>query len=241
MDILKDLGLLIRKYRKMRKMTIQQLADIICKSKSTVAKYETAELNIDIATLYDIANALNIPIEALLVPQEIELNKNTLDKTMRIPEFFSKRIIYMYYWDGRARKLNTSVIHIGEAIDDEIGGFAITLYMNVKDISNPAICENTYLGKLEFYHVLVAILLRHRDNPIESAMIHILENFNANETKFGLWAGVSFRPFMPVSIKVLLSREPLAFDSDALKELYISKEDINKLKHDNMFSITQSG
>ena len=41
----------IRKYRKANGMTLQQLADVIHKSRATVCKYESGEISIDIATL----------------------------------------------------------------------------------------------------------------------------------------------------------------------------------------------
>ena len=44
----------IRKYRKANSMTLQQLADVIHKSRATVCKYENGEISIDIATLYEI-------------------------------------------------------------------------------------------------------------------------------------------------------------------------------------------
>lgn len=43
----------IRKYRKANGMTLQQLADVIHKSRATACKYENGEISIDIATLYD--------------------------------------------------------------------------------------------------------------------------------------------------------------------------------------------
>ena len=48
----------IRKYRKANGMTLQQLADVIHKSRATVCKYENGEISIDIATLYEISQAL---------------------------------------------------------------------------------------------------------------------------------------------------------------------------------------
>lgn len=50
----------IRKYRKANSMTLQQLADVIHKSRATVCKYENGEISIDIATLYEISQALQV-------------------------------------------------------------------------------------------------------------------------------------------------------------------------------------
>ncbi|MEI3144865.1 MAG: helix-turn-helix transcriptional regulator [Dakarella massiliensis] len=44
---------------------MQQLADMICKSRASVSKYETGEITVDIQTLYDIGEALHIPLTHL--------------------------------------------------------------------------------------------------------------------------------------------------------------------------------
>ena len=61
-----EIGKQIRTFRKKRKMTLEALAAVICKSKSTVSKYENGEIPVDIETLYEIASALQIHVEQLL-------------------------------------------------------------------------------------------------------------------------------------------------------------------------------
>ena len=51
-------GAQIRRYRKNRQMTLQQLADRIHKSRASVSKYETGEVSLDIVTLTEIARVL---------------------------------------------------------------------------------------------------------------------------------------------------------------------------------------
>ena len=58
-----EIGKQIRTFRKKRKMTLEALAAVICKSKSTVSKYENGEIPVDIETLYEIASALQIHVE----------------------------------------------------------------------------------------------------------------------------------------------------------------------------------
>lgn len=45
-----EIGKQIRTFRKKRKMTLEALAAVICKSKSTVSKYENGEIPVDIET-----------------------------------------------------------------------------------------------------------------------------------------------------------------------------------------------
>lgn len=65
-EYLMELGSILRKVRKLRGLTIQQLADKIQKSKSTLSKYERGEISIDILTIKEISRVLNISIDELL-------------------------------------------------------------------------------------------------------------------------------------------------------------------------------
>ena len=61
-----EIGKKIKNIRKSKNMTIQELADSINKSKSTVSKYENGDISVYIQTLYEISNALNVHVEQLL-------------------------------------------------------------------------------------------------------------------------------------------------------------------------------
>lgn len=65
-EINTQIGNRIRNFRKMKKITLNELSAIIHKSKSTISKYEKGEISIDITTLYEIADALEIYIEQLI-------------------------------------------------------------------------------------------------------------------------------------------------------------------------------
>ena len=61
-----EIGKRIRAFRKARHMTLEELAQILCKNKSTLSKYETGEIVLDIETIYEISRALGIHVEQLL-------------------------------------------------------------------------------------------------------------------------------------------------------------------------------
>ena len=59
----------IRKFRLAHGLTLDEVAARIYKSKSTVSKYENGTISLDIATLEDIANALDVlPAQLLMTP-----------------------------------------------------------------------------------------------------------------------------------------------------------------------------
>ena len=105
----------IRKYRKANGMTLQQLADVIHKSRATVCKYENGEISIDIATLYEISQALQISFGQLASyqPPLPPYTPPTVGTLQRSPFFQAKRL-YFYFYDGRYHRLKDGVIDIHE-------------------------------------------------------------------------------------------------------------------------------
>ena len=65
-----ETGKKIRYFRTGKNMTLEELAAAVCKSKATLSKYEKGEIVIDIETLYEIADALEIHIDQLHVHQD---------------------------------------------------------------------------------------------------------------------------------------------------------------------------
>ncbi|MFR7893184.1 MAG: helix-turn-helix domain-containing protein [Dysosmobacter sp.] len=96
----------IRKYRKANGMTLQQLADVIHKSRATVCKYENGEISIDIATLYEISQALQVSFGQLTSYQPTlpPSPPPTVGTLQRSPFFQAKRL-YFYFYDGRYHRL----------------------------------------------------------------------------------------------------------------------------------------
>lgn len=110
MDINKEIGLKIRVFRKKRGLTIEDLAKLLCKSKATVSKYERGEITIDITTLYELANTLNIQVEQLLSHPK---KTSPIKQTELNPAFFSGvNQFYSYLFDGRANKIIRCVFDI---------------------------------------------------------------------------------------------------------------------------------
>lgn len=65
-EITIETGRHINDFRKRRNMTLQEMAGLIHKSKSTLSKYESGEISVDIETLYEIADTLHVHVEQLI-------------------------------------------------------------------------------------------------------------------------------------------------------------------------------
>lgn len=93
-------GKRIRTFRKARGLTLEALAAQICKSKSTLSKYEKGEISLDLPTLYELSQALHIQpvqlLENLPQPDILSLSSPT-------PTFFGGSTqLYAYLFDGSA-------------------------------------------------------------------------------------------------------------------------------------------
>lgn len=79
----------IKKYRKEKGLTQQQLADAIGKSKSIIQKYEANNTSVNINILQEIAEILNVKLHALLYDNESNSFKE-FEREEEILEFMNK-------------------------------------------------------------------------------------------------------------------------------------------------------
>ncbi len=229
----KYIGKRIKGFRKMKNLTLSQLGSLINKSESTISKYESGDIVIDLETLYDISDALNVPIDQLIFIPSVEKNETE----EYVPKFFNDiDVLYAYYYDGRSNELIRCVIEISNYSQDNKK--KVYFYMNFSDYDMYQNCENKYEGYIEHFHAVTNIELVNLDTEMERSNIKILATFLDTNLKWGLWNGFSFRPMMPVSLKMLFSRNRLEENSEFINSLKISKDDIQKFRHYNMFSIT---
>lgn len=234
-EISAEIGKRIRNSRKMRKLTLAQLAQNICKSQSTVSKYETGEIAVDIETLYNIADALHIHVEQLLFCRQND--RAFSSPNGNLPAFFSGiSQFYSYVFDGRKNHLIRCVFDVLSRAEDN--RYKMMMYMNFNEYETYQNCENTYWGYMEHFDALTNIILTNQDTPMEKASVQILASYLDSETKWGLFNGFSSRPMMPIATKMLFSKERLKEDDTLLRQLKVSKEDIRLLKLYNMLSVT---
>lgn len=235
-DYLIELGSILRNVRKLRGFTVQQLADKIQKSKSTLSKYERGEIAIDILTISEISQVLKISIDELLPKFSNTSSQHCQPSIANVPSFFKNNTcFYSYYYDGRNKDIICSTLLVKKDHDDN--SISVHMYMNIKDINYPQACENTYYGLMTHHDIITRIDFINRDTSIEKATIAILSPFVENDERWGLWAGISTRPVMPASIKMLFTKTPQKIDNDLKKKLIITQEDYKLLKLYNMFTV----
>ena len=194
----------------------------------------------DIETLFEIAEVLEVSpgffTETVIQRQERE---RFADEIRGIPRFFRRKLIYMYFFDGRNDTVNCSVLTIGAPMEDRPGYFRATLYMNVKSYEEYNFCENSYSGHIEFHQVLTGLYMVHQGTDLEHLQIVIPENFADTERKWGAFSGVSFRPVEPAMTKVLFTKEPVKLSQDLIAELKFNKADFKHMRDNNFFTVSQ--
>ena len=233
MDISREIGLKIRYYRKNRQMTVDQLAEAICKSKSCVSKYENGQIAVDLPTLYDIAAALDVGVTQLLYLPPSQRNGTTAGE---VPAFFFVFYrFYAYYYDGRSNRIVRSVADILEEVGR--GAYHIQMYMNVDDYQHYHLCENLYDGVLTHFDALSLLVMQNQHMEMDHYQLGIPSPYLNAPVKWGLAFGISSRPLMPTSAKILLSKTPQKETAEFEKSLRLSKEDIRLMKLYNMLTI----
>ena len=85
------IGKLIREARKVKGLTAEELAEKICKSPTSVYKYERDEVVPDLITTLEICNVLELDINDLTIKDRIEVNRETSVNP------FPTDMLYIYY------------------------------------------------------------------------------------------------------------------------------------------------
>lgn len=230
-----QLGVKIKHFRRKNKLTLAELGDRINKSESTISKYEKGVISLDVYTLYEIATALNVDIQQLLIIQSKPSQDNLLSKD--IPAFFNDiDRMYTYVFDGRTNELMRSVIDIYPANEeDELQ--SVYMYMNFTDFEAYQDCETTFKGHIYHYDAVTNIHLNNMDTQMEYASINVLASYQDAPTKWAKFNGLSSRPIMPVSSKMLLSKDIIKEDKALYERLKISKNDLRRMQQYNSFSV----
>ena len=166
-NITREVGSRIRYARKSRGMSMDELAQAIYKTRSAISKYENGQISVDIATLYDIANALKVSIYDLLYRNTPDIDQ---EYNAEVPAFFREvSQLYMYFFDGRVNRAQCTVIDIFPT--EESSTAEVLMYMNIKDLAHYRVCESTYHGTMTHYEAFSAMLFQNDDMPMDKYQI----------------------------------------------------------------------
>lgn len=230
MSLNEHVGNNIKKYRLAYKMTLEELAGLIHKSKSTMSKYEKGLISLDVSTLSELADVFKISISQLLTAPEDKPHASGPKG-----DFLNKQ--YMYSYDGRSRRVLRSVLEHYQTPDPSYQN--VNLFYDVTDTDNWGKCKALYAGYNKKYEFIENYSLLNQNNPTEQVLISCLNSLGRTNKKTGLLSGLSYKTMLPVAIKVMISPFLLKEDSDLVSSLLLTKEDIKISKKYNLYTLDQ--
>ena len=230
------IGSKIRSYRKTQGLTLQQLADMICKSRASVSKYETGEITVDIQTLYDISKALHIPLTHLTdhQPESDTIPGNPRDNQEKNP-FFRAEQLFLYFYDGRVGRLKDGIINIYKT-SSRTGEHKASL--SISTVTPYGRSSETYFsGNVLYSDMLIRFSFVNQINTLEEDLLYIFNPLEARDFSDGLLCGISSIDFRPCAFKCLVALKPQKADETLKKQLLLTPQDLKRWKKLNMLIV----
>ena len=230
----------IRMYRKIKHMTLQQLADRIHKSKASVSKYENGEISMDIETLAEIAQVLQVnPVQLMDFRQDMIMPKATQIEYDGMSPFFKARRLYFYFYDGRYQRLKDGIIDIRESEKEE-GGYEAVLSISSVSPSGRS-SDIYYRGKVVYSDMLIRFSFVNQYNTLEEDLLYIFNPLEFRDSTDGLLCGISSADLMPCAFKCLVTLTPQEHTKEFKKRLLITKEELHRWQKLNMLVVDNRG
>lgn len=231
-------GCRIRSYRKMKKLTLQQLADMIHKSRATVSKYETGEISLDLETLYEISTALDVEMNQLTdyhPAQEEELPSPVMDFDGESP-FFKAEKLYFYFYDGRYNRLKEAVIDIHRNSRSEEGFFEASMAIRSTTHTGRS-SEVYYNGTVLYSDMLIRFSFVNQYNKLEQDLLYIFNPLELRDFTDGLLCGISSADLMPCAFKCLVTLSRTDNYDELQQHLLITPKELRRWQKMNMFIV----
>lgn len=232
-QISRHIGGRIRKNRKARGMTIQELADQIYKSRATVSKYETGEISIDMVTLFDIASALQISPNQI-IDYRVPLKSDSQPNSLRMKTFYNASKLYFYFYDGRYKRLKDGVIDILPGKEGNRQAATLTISIVTP---NGRDSEIYYLGTVTYSDMLIRFSFINQYNTLEENLLYIFNPLELRESTFGLLCGISSSDMRPCAFKCLVTLTPHKYTEDFKEKLLLTKQELQMSKKLNMLIV----
>ena len=228
----------IRNYRKMKKMTLLDLAQTIHKSKATVSKYENGEISLDLQTLLEISQALDVRFEQLT-------DYHTLQDEEPVPvqdsyqgksPFFKADHLYFYFYDGKYDRLKEAIIHIHKNSMNKEGCYeaSMSIQSSTHEGRNR---EIYYSGQVLYSDMLIRFSFQNKYNKLEQDLLYIFNPLERREMTEGLLCGISSTDFMPCAYKCIVSLLPNHDYNDLKNKLLITSKELKRWQKMNMLIV----
>ena len=235
-------GRKVRNYRKMKGMTLQQLADAIHKSRATVSKYENGEITLDVVTLYEISEALDINLDQLTdyhAQKAEEIVPSAPDYEGQSPYFQANRL-FAYFYDGRYNRLKEIVIDVRKNIVNEDGSCEAAMSIR-SSTANGRSSEVYYNGNVLYSDMLIRFNFVNRFNKLEQDLLYIFNPLELRDFTEGLLCGISSADLKPCAFKCLVALAPSEDYALLRSRLELTTRELKRWQSINMFMVDNNG
>ena len=216
-------------------MTLQQLADVIHKSRATICKYENGDISMDIETLYEVSQVLQVSVPQLTDMGQVQTEADypSIYAARKSP-FFQAKILYFYFYDGRYNRMKDGVINIHEKEED--GSYRATF--SICSVSgNGRSSASYYNGSVLYSDMLIRFSFVNQYNPLEEDLLYIFNPLEFRTRTDGLLCGISSADLMPCAFKCLVALEKQELNEELRKHLLFTKAELQRWKKLNMLLI----
>ena len=222
-----QIGKRIKLYRKQQKMTLEDLAACINRSKASVSKYECGAIVLDVETLYEIAGALQVPLSCLMeIPEERADNRAISAK-----EMLPSRLYFYIYRDRGTREIACSYLDV--IAQPEC--CQAVLYYDLAP-GEPKKTNRIYMGDAFVTDTTFSFLVTNYQNRLDQMYFTSSRPYiNRNDCFVGFWIGLTFENVAPVCMKAVISEKPIG-DQEKINELLaVTQSEIAYFRKKNKF------
>ncbi len=224
-QLLEHTGRRIRFYRRLKKLSQDELAAAIHKSESTLSKYERGTIAIDIATLCDIARVLDVSVSALVDFERPSLPRETVGNGL----FGQKDTLYIYYYEKGMKNLVYGIINPDFSSADE-NGIPCRCYMELPESGDRELCKYYCTGNMTSYDMLTYFSLKNSTMKMGHMYIYILNPYSHNANAWGFMTGSTVGGASIYIYKVLISPERIPLSELNIADFDYDSEDLKNLK-----------
>lgn len=220
------LGAKLRACRRIKKMTISEIAEKINKSIATVSKYEKGEIAIDIETLFVWCNFMEVDIASLLPHTCTE---SVSEQITRYQNHLVERL-YVYNYRSKGHKIDRAVIECDNK------ACKATMYLFAEDEKNYFDCKYLYEGDVIYGDTHINFILKNSSPPFDMLTLSIPTMPGKNEYTIGMLMSTTVH-YENVALKILVSDTPV-MDLNLLEEkTRLTAQELRNIKMTNFFIV----
>lgn len=221
-----ELGSKLRAFRKIKNMTLKDLAKELNKSASTISKYENGEIAISIDLLVDICQTLNIDIASLL---PCTFTDKSSVPTAKYKNYFTDHL-FIYWYNKELGKVKEATIENASTSNTSF------LYFGSEDEKEYRKSDYIYTGTMTYSDTSTVFLYTNVLPPFDNIFIRLSSLIQKNSPRIGIMSCITSY-YQGVTVKILASTTRVPNPESLKEQLIYTPEQIKNLKRTNFFIV----